>query len=334
MLQTELSKHLGLSTPLISAGMAFVAGPALAAAVSNGGGLGMLGTGMAPPEGLRQMIKATRALTKRPFGVDLIGTFAEPAHIDVLVEEKVPVAVFFWDLPTVEAVQKLRQANVRFWMQVGRMSEAEAAIARGAEALIVQGSEAGGHNRSEAPLAQLLPRMRRAFPKVPMIAAGGIFDGASMAAALCLGAEAVWCGTRFLASREASAHAGYKQAVVDAGPGGTEITRVFGPEWPGQEMRAIINKAVITARGREAAALAESAGQIIGSVELGGSTMPVPRYSAILPTPEFTADLDWSCLTAGECAAEIMSIEPAGDIVHAMTADASRILARLSREVA
>jgi NAD(P)H-dependent flavin oxidoreductase YrpB (nitropropane dioxygenase family) len=334
MLKTELSTALNLDTPLISAGMAFVAGPALAAAVSNAGGLGMLGTGMAPPEGLRQMIRATRTLTTRPFGVDLIGTFTEEGHIDVLVEEKVPVAVFFWDLPSKSAVAKLRAAGIRFWMQIGRMSEAKDAVELGAEALIVQGSEAGGHNRSEAPLAQLLPRLRRAFPKVPMIAAGGIFDGASMAAALCLGAQAVWCGTRFLASTEASAHPGYKQAVVVSGAGGTEITRVFGPEWPGQEMRALANKAVVTARGREAAALADSAGEIIGSVELGGNTLPVPRYSAILPTPEFRADLDWSCLTAGECAADIHAIEPAGDIVRTMTVEASRILERLSREVA
>lgn len=280
------------------------------------------------------MIQATRTMTKRPFGVDIIGTFAEDGHIDVLVEEKIPVAVFFWDLPTEAAVARLRRAGVRFWMQVGRLSEAREAIARGAEALIVQGSEAGGHNRAEAPLAQLMPRMRRAFPSVPMIAAGGIFDGASMAAALCLGAQAVWCGTRFLASSEASAHPGYKQAVVDAGPGSTEITRVFGPEWPGQEMRALVNKAVIAARGREAAALADSNGEIIGSVEIGGTTMPVPRYSAILPTPEFKADLDWSCLTAGECAADIHAIEPAGEIVRTMTAEASRILERLSQKVA
>lgn len=334
MLKTEISRALGLETPLINAGMAFVAGPLLAAAVSNAGGLGMLGTGMAPPEGLRQMIRATRALTSRPFGVDLIGTFAQDGHIDVLIEEAVPVAVFFWDLPTKAASARLRAAGIRLWMQVGRMSEAAEAVAHGAEALVVQGAEAGGHNRSEAPLAQLLPRMRRAYPKVPMIAAGGIFDGASMAAALCLGAEAVWCGTRFLASSEANAHKAYKQAVVGAGAGGTEITSVFGPEWPGQQMRVLVNKAVVTARGREAAALAESQGDMIGSVELGGMTVPVPRYSAILPTPEFEADIDWSCLTAGECAADIHSIEPAGDIVRRMTVDASRILEQLAREVA
>jgi NAD(P)H-dependent flavin oxidoreductase YrpB (nitropropane dioxygenase family) len=280
------------------------------------------------------MIRATKSMTTRPFGVDLLGTFTQDGHIDVLIEEKVPVAVFFWDLPSKDAAARLRKAGIRFWMQVGRMTEAADAVAVGAEALIIQGAEAGGHNRAEAPLAQLLPRMLKAHPKVPMIAAGGIFDGASMAAALCLGAQAVWCGTRFLASNEATAHAGYKQAVVDAPAGGTEITTVFGPEWPGQEMRVLVNKAVTTSRGREAAALKESEGQIIGSVELGGQTMPVPRYSAILPTPEFKADLDWACLTAGECAADIHAIEPAGDIVRKMTADASQIIERLSRRAA
>lgn len=334
MLKTELSTALGLETPLINAGMAFVAGPALAAAVSNAGGLGMLGTGMAPPEGLRQMIRATRSMTTRPFGVDVIGTFVQDGHIDVLIEEKVPVAVFFWALPSKDAAARLKQAGIRFWMQIGRMAEAADAVAHGADALVVQGSEAGGHNRAEAPLAQLLPRMLKAHPKVPMIAAGGIFDGASMAAALCLGAQAVWCGTRFLASHEAGAHPAYKQAVVDAPAGGTEITTVFGPEWPGQEMRVLVNKAVTTSRGREAAALKESEGQIIGSVELGGQTMPVPRYSAILPTREFKADLDWACLTAGECAADIHAIEPAGDIVRTMTAEAWQIIERLSRRAA
>jgi hypothetical protein len=99
-------------------------------------------------------------------------------------------------------------------------------------------------------------------------------------------------------------------------------------------MRVLVNKAVTTSRGREAAALAESEGQVIGSVELGGQTMPVPRYSAILPTPEFKADLDWSCLTAGECAADIHAIEPAAEIVRRMTSDASRILEQLARDAA
>lgn len=334
MLRTKLSASLGLETPIISAGMAFVAGPALAAAVTNSGGLGMLGGAMVPPEGLRQMIRATRSMTDGSIGVDLIGTFTEDGHIDVLVEEQVPVAVFFWAAPSPAQVAKLKAAGTRFWMQVGRIGEAREAVALGVEALIVQGAEAGGHNRAEAPLAQLLPRMRRAFPSLDLIAAGGIIDGATMASALCMGAEAVWCGTRFLASVEANAHPGYKQAVVDAGPDATEITTLFGPEWPGQELRALKNKAVATARGREEEALRKAEGEIIGTVRLGGQTMPVPRYSAILPTPEFEADLEWACLTAGESASEITAILPAGDIVRSMTNEASGILARLARKAA
>lgn len=334
MLKTRITEAFGLAHPVINAGMAFVAGPELAAAVANAGGMGMLGTGMTPPEGLRSMIEVTRTLTVRPFGVDIIGTFVEDGHIDVLIEEQVPLCVFFWDPPSTEQIARLRAGGVQFWMQVGTVAEALEAQALGVDGLIVQGSEAGGHNRSEAPLAQLFPLVARAVRGVPLVAAGGIMDGPSMAAALAMGAEAVWCGTRFLASDEAAAHPHYKRAVVEAHPGDTEITRVFGPEWPGQALRAITNRAVATARGREEAALAESEGELIGTVQLGGQTVPVPRYSAILPTPEFDADLDWSCLTAGECAGRIDTVLPAGDIVRSMSREAEAVLVRLLGQAA
>ena len=122
--------------------------------------------------------------------------------------------------------------------------------------------------------------------------------------------------------------------MVEARPGDTELSTVFGPEWPGEAMRVIVNSAVRRSRGRAAAALAESAGETIGTVILRGETVPVPRYSAILPTREFDADLDWACLTAGECAGFIESILPAGDIVAGMTGEAIAILDRLGRQVA
>jgi NAD(P)H-dependent flavin oxidoreductase YrpB (nitropropane dioxygenase family) len=329
LLKTRITEAFGLEHPIINAGMAFVAGPELAAAVANAGGLGMLGTGMTPPAGIRAMIGATRSLTHRPFGVDYIGNFVEDGHIDVLVEEEVPLTVFFWAPPSAGHVQKLKASGVQVWMQVGTVAEAIEARGLGVDALIVQGSEAGGHNRAEAPLAQLFPRVAQVTGGMPLIAAGGIMDGSSMAAALAIGAEAVWCGTRFLASDEAAAHPHYKRAVVEAKPGDTEITTVFGPEWPGQALRAIVNKAVIASRGREEAALSEAEGEVIGHVTLGGETVPVPKYSAILPTREFDADLDWSCLTAGECASRIDSVLPAGEIVKTMSRDAEAILARL-----
>ncbi len=217
MLRTSVTEAFGLRHPIINAGMAFVAGPELAAAVANAGGLGMLGTGMTPPEGLRAMIAATRNLTHRPFGVDIIGTFLEDGHIDVLVAENIPLAVFFWAPPSPEQVARLKAGRVQFWMQVGTVEEAREARALGVDGLIVQGAEAGGHNRSEAPLARLLPLVARSVRDVPLVAAGGIMDGPSMAAALALGAEAVWCGTRFLASDEAAAHPHYKRAVSKPG---------------------------------------------------------------------------------------------------------------------
>jgi enoyl-[acyl-carrier protein] reductase II len=334
MLKTRITEAFGLKTPIINAGMAFVAGPELAAAVANAGGLGMLGGAMLPPEGLRATIRATRTLTDGPFGVDFVGQLEDETVIDVIVEEKVPLVVFFWDPPTLGVVARLKANGIRVWMQVGSVAEAREADWYGVEALIVQGSEAGGHNRAEAPLAQLFPAIRAALPDMPLAAAGGIVDGQGMMAALARGAEAVWCGTRFLASEEANAHPDYKQRVLNARPGDTVMTRVFGPEWPGQPLRALPNKATRHAAGREFAALAESAGDVIGKVRLSGVEIPVPRYSAILPVKTFEADLEWSCLTAGESAALIDEILPAGEIVLRMTAEAAALLGRLSERAA
>src|SRR5262249_5434318 len=155
-----------LRTPIINAGMAFVAGPELAAAVANAGGLGMLGGAMVPAEGLRAMIRATRSLTAKHFGVDLIGEFIDDAHIGVVVEERVSPAVFFWSAPSRAQIERLKAGGVAFWMQVGSVEEARASQDLGADAIIVQGSEAGGHNRAEATLAILFAAIRDAVPQL------------------------------------------------------------------------------------------------------------------------------------------------------------------------
>lgn len=325
MVTTRITEKFGLKAPIINAGMAFVAGPELAAAVAEAGGLGMLGGAMVPAEGLRVMIRATREMTSGCFGVDLIGDFIDDTHVDILIEEGVPLVVFFWSAPSPAQVARLKSGGVGFWMQIGSLDEAKAGVALGAEALIVQGSEAGGHNRSEAPLETLFAAVRDALPDLPLIAAGGIMNGVGMAAALSRGADAVWCGTRFLASCEADAHAGYKARVVGAKADCTALTTVFGPEWPGQPIRALVNEAVRVSEGRVDAALAEAAGHLIGTTVLGGQTMPVPRYSAILPTRAFDADLEWACLTAGECAAVIGSVEPARAIIARMMHEAGQV---------
>ena len=336
MFSTSITRSFGLATPIVNAGMAMIARPALAAAVSEAGGLGTIGADINPPEVLRDLVRQTKALTQRPFGVDLVGDFATDAHIDVLIAEKVALAIFFWTLPTPAHVERLQQAGIKVWMQVGRVLEAAQAVALGADALIVQGAEAGGHNRAEASTMTLFPRIRRGCPGLPLLAAGGIVDGATMAAALVLGADAVWCGSRFLTARESEAHDDYKARALAADVGDTAILSIYGPEWPGQAMRAIVNAGARVALGRETEAIKEAEGQVIGTTKMNGQTIPFPRYSAILPTRDFEGDIEQACLTAGESAGNIDAILPAGEIVRRMTREAEAALGRVAamREVA
>jgi len=326
MFSTSITRSFGLSAPIVNAGMAMIARPALAAAVCEAGGLGTIGSDINPPDVLRDLVRQTKALTKRPFGVDLIGDFVTDEHIAVLIEEQVALAIFFWTLPTPEHVERLKRANIRIWMQVGRVSEAEKAAALGAEALIVQGAEAGGHNRAEASTMTLFPRIRGRFPGLPLLAAGGIVDGVTMAAALVLGADAVWCGSRFLASKEAEAHDAYKAHVLSADVGDTAILSIYGPEWPGQAMRVILNDGARAAVGRENEAIADAKDQTMGSTLLNGQKIPLPRYSAILPTRDFEGDIEHAGLTAGQSAGNITEILPAAEIIRRMMEEAKAAL--------
>ena len=330
MFSTPVTARFGLSTPILSAGMAMIASPELAAAVSNAGGLGMLGGAMAPPEGLRAMIRATRTLTARQFGVDLIGDFVADDHADVLIEERVALTVFFWTIPGAGQIARLTGAGLEVWAQVGTVAEARDAVAKGVTGLVVQGAESGGHNRAEASTMTLFPRLRSLFPELPLACAGGIVDGATMAAALVLGADAVWCGSRFLASLEANAHADYQRKVTEACVGDTGITTLYGPEWPDQPMRVIRTPFYDRARGREAGVTRQVAeqGLLAGAVTLGGERLPMPRYSAILPMRDFEGDIDQCCLTAGQGVGNIAGVLPAAQIVQEMTEGATRALGR------
>ena len=329
MIETAITRAFGLATPIVNAGMAMIARPPLTAAVSNAGGLGTLGCDISPPERLREMIRETRAMTDGPFGVDLIGDFVTDAHLDVLIEEAVPLAIFFWTLPTAAQVARLRAASVAVWMQVGSVAEAKAAHALGFDALIVQGAEAGGHTRAEASTMTLFPRVRAMLPDTPLLASGGIADGRTMAAALVLGADSVWCGTRFLAARKSAAHDDYLSRVIAADVGDTAVLTAYGPEWPDQPMRVILNDSARAALGNEDRALAEAAGDTAGTVERDGARVPIPAYSAILPTRDFEGDIEKTCLTAGQSTGNIAEILPAAEIVRRMTEEAEAALRRV-----
>jgi enoyl-[acyl-carrier protein] reductase II len=331
MLRSALTEQYGLEVPVVEAGMAFVGTPPLAIAVSKAGGMGTLGAAMVPPEGLRAMIRAVRAETDRPFGVNFITPFATSEAVDVCIEERVPVVSFHWDDPPVAYIKRLREQGVKVWMQAGTVDLARQLVDIGIDAIIAQGTEAGGHNRGTTSTLVLVPAMVDAVAPVPVLAAGGIADGRGLVAALALGAAGAWVGTRLAATMEANAHAQYKQRIVDAGVGGTTLTRIFGPEWYGVTTRSLRNRIVREWEGKPQPPPLDPQAPAIGHSQLGGQVVPMPRFSALLPTPGTEGDFEEMCMVAGESSALVHAIEPAGDVIRKMAEEAEALIQKWAR---
>lgn len=327
MLRTRLTDQYKLDVPFICAGMGFVGMPPLVAAVSNAGGMGTLGASPLPPDALRAMIGAIRSMTSQPFGVNFITRFTEDAHIDVCLEERVPVVSFHWDDPPERYISRLRDGGVKVWMQVGSVRMAREVTQLGIDAVIVQGSEAGGHVRGEASTLVLVPAVVDAIAPVPVLAAGGIADGRAAAAALALGAEAVWVGTRMAATQEANSHDEHKRRLVAATEADTVVTTLFGPEWPDAPARVLRNRVVDEWIGREREVVySEDSPQTIGRTLMGAEEYVMPKFSALPPTPETTGDFEEMMLLGGESAGLVKEIRPAGEIVREMMEEARRII--------
>jgi len=332
MLHTRLTAIYRLDLPIVSAGMGFIAIPSLAAAVSEAGGFGLLAPGPAPPQLLRDLIAATRRLTARPFGVNFIventafGPLTQDGHIDVCVEEHIPVVVFFWTMPPSGWIRRLKGAGIRVWFQTGSIDDARKAVLAGIDAIICQGSEAGGHNSGTAGLFALLPAMVDTIP-VPVVAAGGIADGRGVAAALALGAEGVCIGTRLVATHEAYAHDEYKRRIVAARETDIARTCIFGPEWPDAPMRVIRNRVVREFEPHSASTPPHpDPPESIGRTVIGGRRYIMPKFSAVLATPDTTGDFEEMCLAAGESAALVHDIRPAAHVVRDIMTQAEQII--------
>jgi enoyl-[acyl-carrier protein] reductase II len=330
VLKTRITEQYGLRVPLINAGMAFIATAPLAQAVCKAGGLGMLGISAMPPDVLQEAIRHIKAVDPACFGVDIIPRFSGVEHIEICVMEKVPIVVFFWDDVPDEWLSRLRAAGSHVWFQVGSVDEAKAALWRGAQALVVQGSEAGGHNRATAATFSLLPAVIDAVPSVPVIAAGGIADGRSVAAALALGADAVWVGTRLLASFEADAHPQYKHRVVAAGVEDTARHRIFGPEFPDASTRGLRNRIVREWEGRDDPPpykiVPDSELPVIGQARFYGQEFPMKRYCGFPPTSEFDGDFEEMSLLAGESVGQTKRLMSAASIVDEMIGGAEAVI--------
>jgi NAD(P)H-dependent flavin oxidoreductase YrpB (nitropropane dioxygenase family) len=313
VLRTRVCDVLGITHPILQAGMASYTSPALVAAVSNVGGLGVHGTVGRDAAAVRTVVRATRELTGgRPFGVNHVVQWLDRDAFEVCLDERVPVFSFSFGAPE-DFARRARDAGARIICQVTRVDQVEACLASGADILIAQGTEAGGHS-GFVPLATLLPAVVAASGDVPVLAAGGLVDGAGLADALARGAAGAWIGTRFLATPEAWASPSWKQAIVAAQPGDTVHTLAFdvlwGRLWRGAKLRVIRNAFTEAWDGRESALheRVDEVEQLVWQAERADD----PRLIALM---------------AGAGAGAIRETRPAADLVVEIAADAERILA-------
>jgi NAD(P)H-dependent flavin oxidoreductase YrpB (nitropropane dioxygenase family) len=330
-MDTPLSRLLEIRYPIFSVGMGPFAGPELAAAVSNAGACGVLGAGLTPASHIRTQIRELRTLTDRPFGVNLILDVLQEGQIEACFDEKIPILILFWGDPT-PYVKEAHRRDIKVFIQVGSVEEAAAAAAAGVDAIIAQGIEAGGHVKSTTSLSTIVPTIVSEVKPVPVIAAGGIANGRGVVAALSLGAQAVSMGTRFLCSAEAQGTDEYKQRIVKSKAEDTIYTSLFDLGWPAPH-RVLRNKAVEDweAAGRPASGQRPGEGTIIGTIDLFGNTMQVPKFSAVSAFTAFVGDMEYIALYAGESCGLVNDIKPAAEIVRDLVREAEDVLAQLKR---
>lgn len=214
MFNTRITELLGIKYPIIQGGMAWVATHELAAAVSDAGGLGIIAAGNAPGEYVRNEIKKLRELTDKPFGVNimLLSPYAEDI-VDIVCDERVPVVTTGAGNPG-KYIERFKSLGIKVIPVVPTVSLAQRLERLGVDAIIVEGTEAGGHI-GELTTMTLIPQVSDAV-KLPVIAAGGVGDSRGLVAAFALGAEGVQVGTRFVCSIEAKVHDNYKQEIIKA----------------------------------------------------------------------------------------------------------------------
>jgi len=308
--------------------MGSVARANLAAAVSEAGGLGTIALAGFSADEIGAEISIARKITAKPIAVNLLIPFLRPGIFETLASQPISAVTLFWGDPT-EHIPACKTLGLKVIWQCGSALEAAAAKRAGADVIIAQGFEAGGHVRGVVTTFALVPEVRDAIGDLPMLAAGGISDGRGLAAAIALGADGAVFGTRLLASREASAHPKYKQAVLGAHASDTVHTKLFDIGWPDAAHR-VIRTPLVDAwerAGSPASPNRAGEGEVIARLRRGGVDAPLPRYSVNPPSDSVEGDISGLPLYAGQSVSLIDEIAPAGKIVRQIAAEARDVIA-------
>lgn len=315
---------LAIEKPVLQGAMGDVARHDLVTAVSGAGGLGTLSY-LPAKQFAAELGRIRETLDGRTFAANLLMPIISKDHIEACLSSDVPVVTIFYGFDQ-SVVSALKATGKKVLFQIGSLEEAQKVIAAGADGVIVQGIEAGGHIRGSQRLSDLLPRVREALPDKLVCGAGGIHDLASAKACRDMGADAVCSGTRFLASPESAAHPAYKQRLLEGSD--TVVTNLFGVGWRDPH-RVITNAATekwLDDAGKEPGwlAIAHTLTRLLSKLPIdeGGMRMTArqslgkPLYTPNLLTVEMSEELlEVVALYAGECVSEITELQAAGDTV-------------------
>ena len=307
----RLCKLLGTEYPLIQGGMAWVANAELASAVSNGGGLGVIAAANTPPEILEQEILKAKSMIQpgRPFGLNImLMSPTADAALEVAARQKVPVVTTGAGSPG-KVLERLKPLGTIVIPVVASVTQARRVEKQGADAVVAEGMEAGGHI-GELTTMVLTPQIAQAV-KIPVVCAGGVADGRGVVAAFALGAEGVQVGTRFICCEECTVHMNYKKAVLDARDRSTAVTG----QSLGHPVRCLRNKLTAEFERLEAECAPASEIEALGTGKLRAAVVD--------------GDTDWGSLMSGQSAAMVTEILPAKTIIENMFADAERVLSRV-----
>lgn len=329
-LHTPLCHRLGCRYPILLAGMGGVSRHQLAAAVAAAGGFAKLGMVREPVQRIRDEVTALRNLSDKPFAVNLIpkATTAKllKQQVQTCLELQVPFIELFWDVDC-DLVHHLKEEGVSVLHQVGSLRDAELALAAGADILIAQGHEAGGHVRGTISTLCLLAELVALSP-VPVVASGGIANGRTLLAMLAAGAQGVNIGTAFLATQESNAHRYHKQRLVDASAGDTIYTRKFWRNWHEPAPVRVLANGVT--RGEYDNLAQASTAKIIGYQD----QQPVYLFSTDSPLADATGDLDNMALYAGQACGQISSVVTAKERIAMLVEEARQSFADLEQQCA